>query len=268
MINIKRKKKCSANSGKFIQKSICHEHSILSLNNSVTCVKDVTKTKNCNNNGIISEAPYYFFNLTLSSTYKSLAKCSKLIRTYYIVLFQFAVVLADESLSSQEGMSSHLDVIQNLKKIAQVGENVTSFVDKISSSCQNIFGTDSSVCNNPHYAISLFFFLISTFFSILFGLLNRVCCHCVKRSRARRKRNKIIQEKEEEQKYEMELLQRQMKLLQMQQQKMYQQQIGPFTPIPVIMQGAAAQDKEKKKNSKNDKLNSMNSILKVGYNAS
>ncbi|SCO67129.1 hypothetical protein, conserved [Plasmodium vivax] len=266
MFNIKRKKKSSANSENFIQKSINHVHNILSLNISAIWAQNVNTTENCNNKGIINERAYYFFNLTITSTCKSLAKYSKLIRIYHILLFQFALVLANNSLSMQDVIPSLQGVRANLEQIKDVTEKVDSFVGKIFNFCQSIFGS-TGICNNPHYAISLFFFLISTFFSILFGLLNRVCCHCVKRSRVRRKRNKIIQEKEEEQKYEMELLQRQMKLLQMQQQKMYQQQMGPFTPRPVLMQGAAAQDMKKNKNSKNDKLSSTNCVLKVGYNA-
>ncbi|VUZ95683.1 hypothetical protein PVP01_0902900 [Plasmodium vivax] len=269
MINIKRKKKSSANFGNFIQKSICHEHNILSLNISAKCAKDVTITKDSNNNGIISETACSFFNLTLTSTYKSLAKYSKLIRTYHILLFQFAVALANDAVDSKEENSLLPGSLMNkLNQLNEAAQNVSSFVDKISNFCQSTFGETSVVCSNPHYAISLFFFLISTFFSIFFGLLNRVCCHCVKRSLERSKKNKIIQEKQEEEKYEMELLQRQMKLLQMQQQKMYQQQMGPFTPRPLVMQGAAAQNMKKKKNSKNDKLNSTNYVLKVGYNQS
>ncbi|CAI7720317.1 hypothetical protein, conserved [Plasmodium vivax] len=248
-------KKSSKKSGKNSNKSLFYDYNLLRLSSSNPFSKNVTELVKYNKD-IPGISKFYFPNIPLKPIYHIVKNVYKIITVYLLFLLQCVVALAEEenneagenekgSLTTSEGPS---DIMSQLTQ-------------KLTTWCNNFIDRDYNICDNKQLIISIFWFLVSTLFSIISGIFYRFC-FCIRRSRRRRKRQKKIDEMEEEEEYQRELLEHQMHNMRMQQML----QMGQNLPFMGMLQGIPTQGKGKKnKKSKKKKENSMKNALQLGY---
>ncbi|CAG9476521.1 unnamed protein product [Plasmodium vivax] len=248
-------KKSSEKSGKNSNKSLFYDYNLLRLSSSNPFSKNVTELVNYNKD-IPGISTFYFPDIPLKPIYHIVKNDFKLIIVYLFFLLQCVVALAEEVGGTAD------DTQEEALTTSEEPSDVMSMITKkLTTWCKQYIDQGSSICNSEQYITPIFWFLVSTLFSIISGIFYRVC-FCIRRSRRRRKRQKKIDEMEEEEEYQRELLEHQMHNMRMQQML----QMGQSLPFMGMMQGIPTQGKGKKnKKSKKKKENSMNNALQLGY---
>ncbi|VUZ95688.1 hypothetical protein PVP01_0903400 [Plasmodium vivax] len=248
-------KKYSKKSGKNSNKSLFYDYNLLRLSSSNPFSKNVTKLVKYNKD-ISGLSTFYFPNIPLKPICHIVKNGFKLIIVHLLFLLQYMVVLAEEE-NEAAGESQE----KGLAPSEEPSDVMSMLTKKLTTWCVEYIGLDSSTCSNGQFITPIFFFLVSTLFSIISGIFYRFC-FCIRRSRRRRKRQKKIDEMEEEEEYQRELLEHQMHNMRMQQML----QMGQSLPFMGTLQGIPTQSKGKKnKKSKKKKENSMNNALQLGY---
>ncbi|SCO72521.1 hypothetical protein, conserved [Plasmodium vivax] len=246
-------KKSSEKCGKNSNKSLFYDYNLLRLSSSNPFSKNVTELVKYNKD-IPGISTFYFPDIPLKPIFHIVKNVFKLITVYLLFLLQYVVVLAEDEVAERENTD------EALTKNEDPSDVMSMITEKLTKWCEYIT-LDSGICNNKQYITPIFFFLVSTLFSIISGIFYRFC-FCIRRSRRRRKRQKKIDEMEEEEEYQRELLEHQMHNMRMQQML----QMGQSLPFMCTLQGIPTQSKGKKnKKSKKKKENSMNNALQLGY---
>ncbi|SCO72522.1 hypothetical protein, conserved [Plasmodium vivax] len=224
---------------KLPHKSVCYDDSLLRLNNNKKCKESVKEFKKCDNKkfpGIVSP---HLLKLHLNFSYNYVAiTFTKLLRIYYFFILPFMATMVlgnPESGNSTETSSGGVGIQDGGASEAQM-QSINSIISPLCS----LFNGGENFCKEHSNIITpIAFFLISTFISIIVGLIRRCCCG-IGRSRRRRKRNAQMNEMDEEQMLQAQLLQQQMQQQQLQQLQMQQMlQMGQQLPFVGMLTGNA-----------------------------
>lgn len=216
---------------KLPHKSVCYDDSLLRLNNNKKYKEGVKEFKKCDNKkfpGLVS--PHLpKINLNFAHNYVAIT-FTKLLRIYYFFILSFmaTMVLGNAVPGNSTETASGTEGFQDGGPSQAQMTFITSIISPL---CNLIPGGDTFCKTHSHIITPIAFFLISTFISIIVGLIRRCCCG-IGRSRRRRKRNAQMNEMDEEQMLQAQLLQQQMQQQQLQQLQMQQMlQMGQQLPF-------------------------------------
>ncbi|VUZ95689.1 hypothetical protein PVP01_0903500 [Plasmodium vivax] len=251
---------------KLPHKSVCYDDSLLRLNNNKKYKEGVKEFKKCDNKkfpGLVS--PHLpKIHLNFAHNYVAIT-FTKLLRIYYLFILPLMATMAlgNHNLENSTLASNGTTDYQGVQAAGDPMQSINSIITPL---CNLFDGGDKFCKDYSHIITPIAFFLISTFISIIVGLIRRCCCG-IGRSRRRRKRNAQMNEMDEEQMLQAQLLQQQMQQQQLQQLQMQQMlQMGQQLPFVGMLQETPIPDegKKKKKKSKKQQDDSMNPFY-LGY---